>query len=99
MAKKNGSKSKGNTSRTSAAKSAPVAKTETKAAAATTKPSGSAPKAQTVAKAPPVSSAPKKVITTEQIARRAYEIYASGKGGTEVENWHRAEQDLREGRA
>ncbi len=94
MAKKNGSKSKGSKPATPAARSATVAKTTP-----TTNQSGRAPKAQSIAKAQADSSAPKKVITTEQIARRAYEIYASGKGGTEIENWHRAERDLREGRA
>jgi hypothetical protein len=29
------------------------------------------------------------------IAKRAYEIWQSGKGGSEVENWLRAERELR----
>jgi hypothetical protein len=29
------------------------------------------------------------------IARRAYEIWASGQGGSELENWIRAERELR----
>ena len=33
--------------------------------------------------------------TYDQIARRAYEIYASGSGGSADENWHRAERELR----
>jgi hypothetical protein len=37
----------------------------------------------------------KKEITTEMIAKRAYEIWASGKGGSELENWLRAERELR----
>jgi len=37
----------------------------------------------------------KRVITQEAIAKRAYEIYASGKGGNAVENWLRAENELR----
>ncbi len=35
------------------------------------------------------------VITRDQVARRAYEIYASGAGGSEGENWLRAERELR----
>jgi hypothetical protein len=31
------------------------------------------------------------------IARRAYEIYRSGKGGSDFENWCRAERELRAG--
>lgn len=34
-------------------------------------------------------------VTQEQIARRAYEIYKSGTGGTPEENWYRAERELR----
>jgi len=34
-------------------------------------------------------------ITHEQIAQRAYEIYLSGTGGSEFENWVRAEAELR----
>lgn len=37
----------------------------------------------------------KKEISREQIAKRAYEISNSGKGGSEDENWLRAEQELR----
>jgi hypothetical protein len=32
--------------------------------------------------------------TADQIARRAYEIYLSGSGGSETENWLRAEREL-----
>jgi len=38
--------------------------------------------------------APKQV-TREQIAKRAYEIFASGTGGSESDNWFRAERELR----
>src|SRR4051812_27215328 len=37
----------------------------------------------------------KQVITQEMIAKRAYEIYRSGKGGSQQENWLRAERELR----
>jgi len=33
--------------------------------------------------------------TPEQIAKRAYEISQSGRGGTQDENWYRAERELR----
>ncbi len=38
---------------------------------------------------------PKKEITHDQIARRAYEISISGSGGSEVDNWLRAERELK----
>ena len=31
----------------------------------------------------------------DQIARRAYEIWQSGKGGSQDDNWYRAERELR----
>jgi hypothetical protein len=37
----------------------------------------------------------KKQVTYEQIARRAYEIWQSGKGGSDFDNWVRAERELR----
>ena len=36
-------------------------------------------------------------ITQEMIAERAYHISQSGEGGTDQENWHRAEAELRQG--
>jgi len=41
------------------------------------------------------SSAGKKQVTHDQIARRAYEIWQSGKGGSDFDNWVRAERELR----
>ena len=41
------------------------------------------------------TAAAAKPVTHELIARRAYEIWASGQGGTEMENWIRAERELR----
>lgn len=35
--------------------------------------------------------------TFDQIAKRAYEIFASGTGGSEADNWFRAERELRTG--
>lgn len=34
-------------------------------------------------------------ITREMIATRAFEIYQSGTGGSELENWLRAERELK----
>jgi hypothetical protein len=36
----------------------------------------------------------KKEISREQIAKRAYEIWRSGTGGSELDNWHRAIREL-----
>jgi predicted phage tail protein len=36
-----------------------------------------------------------RAITQEMIAKRAYEIWASGQGGSDQENWLRAERELR----
>ena len=33
--------------------------------------------------------------TQQEIAKRAYEIYKSGKGGSALDNWLRAERELR----
>ena len=46
---------------------------------------------------PAISSSPKpgKVITSEKIAQRAYEIWQSGTGTSEHDNWLRAERELR----
>lgn len=35
------------------------------------------------------------VITHDQIAQRAYEIHTSGNGGSDTDNWFRAERELR----
>jgi hypothetical protein len=42
-----------------------------------------------------VAPAARKQPTYEQIAQRAYEIWQSGTGGSETDNWHRAERELR----
>jgi hypothetical protein len=36
-------------------------------------------------------------ISSDMIARRAFEIHASGKGGSELDNWFAAERQLRGG--
>jgi hypothetical protein len=44
----------------------------------------------------PKAPAPaKKEITFDLIAKRAYEIHLSGKGGSQDDNWFRAERELR----
>ncbi len=37
------------------------------------------------------------VLTTEMVAKRAFEIHAGGTGGSEMDNWYRAERELRAG--
>jgi hypothetical protein len=57
---------------------------------------GSASKTSSVRNTPlPKSEPMKRVISHEMIAKRAYEIFASGQGGNQDENWHRAERELR----
>lgn len=43
----------------------------------------------------PKSAAASSQITEEQIAARAYEIFLSDAGGSQDENWLRAERELR----
>ena len=43
----------------------------------------------------PKPQAAPKVITHEMISKRAYEIWQSGTGGSEHDNWTRAERELR----
>jgi hypothetical protein len=40
-------------------------------------------------------SAAPRVVTHDDIAKRAYEIHLSGTGGSETDNWYRAERELR----
>jgi len=53
--------------------------------------------ASTVARNTPVPrpSATRREVTHEMIAKRAYEIYVSGKGGSQIDNWLRAERELK----
>ena len=44
---------------------------------------------------PKSAPAAKRMVTHEAIAKRAYEIYASGRGGSAVDNWLRAEAELK----
>ena len=45
--------------------------------------------------APKVTAAAAKVITHDLIATRAYEIFRSGNGGSDLDNWFAAERELR----
>ncbi|HEY8750590.1 MAG TPA: DUF2934 domain-containing protein [Tepidisphaeraceae bacterium] len=45
--------------------------------------------------ASPVSSPKKSPTSYDQIAKRAYDIWQSGKGGNQNDNWYRAERELR----
>jgi hypothetical protein len=49
------------------------------------------------ASAPSPKVAPRKEVTHAAIAQRAYEIWQSGTGGSEFDNWCRAERELRGG--
>ena len=76
-----------------AAKSAakPIARTEVRNSPVP-RAAAVAPKAAaTVASALPAKKSP----SHDLIARRAYEIWSSGQGGSEFDNWVRAERELR----
>ncbi len=47
-----------------------------------------------IPKVTPAAAPAKKEVTYDQIARRAYEIWQSN-GGSEFDNWVRAERELR----
>ena len=48
-----------------------------------------------IPKAAPAARREMKKLSHDVIARRAYEIYISGAGGSQDDNWRRAEQELR----
>jgi hypothetical protein len=64
-----------------------------KAVASTAVRNSPVPKA--VAPKPAAAVPAKREIGHADIAKRAYEIWASGQGGSETENWLRAERELR----
>jgi hypothetical protein len=102
-------KSNSNNSKKSAAAAAAARKTPTKPVARTETRNSPVPKAVApVAKpqvkpsissaaAPRPGSAPR-AVSHDEIARRAYEIWQSGQGGSDYDNWVRAERELRGGR-
>ena len=57
------------------------------------------PVAKSVVKNTAVPKAAKKapLITTDMIAKRAFEIHMGGTGGSETDNWYRAERELKAG--
>lgn len=71
---------------------APAKAAPSKAVASTPVRNSPVPK---VAAKPAVAA--KRDVTHADIAKRAYEIWASGQGGSEADNWHRAERELRAG--
>lgn len=77
-------KSKTSTSKKPASKSSkPAKKTEVR--------NTTAPRA---AKSASIAAKPVEV-THDMIAQRAYDIHLSGSGGSQDDNWHRAERELR----
>ena len=84
---------------------APVVPTKKPAAAPVAGAKPAAPAAAAVTTSTPVRNTPvpkgavrqaaKKEVTYGDIAQRAYEIWASGQGGSEMDNWLRAERELR----
>jgi hypothetical protein len=44
---------------------------------------------------PAIESSDSRDVTDDAVARRAYEIYISGEGGDHLDNWLRAEEELR----
>jgi hypothetical protein len=74
-----------------------MAKKPTSAVKKTSKAQSTAPavQARSAATSAPAKPARPRSITHEMIAKRAYEIYVSGRGGTADENWRRAENELR----
>jgi hypothetical protein len=62
------------------------------------KPAAKAAPAATPARNTPVPRASaKREITHDMVAKRAFEIHASGKGGSPLDNWFRAERELKSG--
>lgn len=61
--------------------------------AAAAKPVSTAVRNTAIPKAQPVMKP--REITAAMIAQRAYEIWQSGQGGSELDNWLRAERELR----
>jgi hypothetical protein len=72
----------------------PAKKTTRTTKPASPKPAAKSPVRKTTLPKPAPQAEPR-VITHEMIARRAYEIWQSGTGGSEYDNWIRAEHELR----
>ena len=61
----------------------------------TTAPQSASPRSASAAAGAVAARPGSKTVSQELIARRAYEIWASGQGGTDLANWVRAERELR----
>ena len=92
-----------------AAAPAPAAYTPPQTPAPAPKPAPAAPAGKTTTQvrnsplpkpqpAPSPTGGPARQITHEMIARRAYEISISGSGGSDFDNWLRAERELKGGK-
>jgi hypothetical protein len=78
--------------------SKPTPKPALKAAPAFKSSPASASSQKTVSRNTPVPRPQvAKTVTNEMVAKRAYEIYISGKGGSQIDNWLRAEKELKSG--
>ncbi len=82
-----------------AKKTTTTKKTETPKAAAPVKKTTTAVRNTAVPKAAKVAAVASSISepSYDQIAKRAFEIFASGNGGSEQDNWFRAERELRTG--
>ncbi|HYE18266.1 MAG TPA: DUF2934 domain-containing protein [Tepidisphaeraceae bacterium] len=76
-------------------KAAPKAATKSAVVSTTPVRNSPVPKVAKAAAPKPAGVVAKKEVTSDQIAVRAYEIWASGQGGSEHDNWLRAERELR----
>ena len=57
---------------------------------------GAGAKRSSTRRAKAAAAEPGREPTHEEIAQRAYEISQSGEGGSDADNWHRAERELRQ---
>lgn len=75
----------------------PSSKSPAKSVAPASKPAPVTTPIRNSAIPPKTTPAPaaRKVVTRDQIAIRAYEIYRGGSGGSESDNWFRAERELK----
>lgn len=73
-------------------KTAPKTKAVDPATVVKTTPARNSPIPKSAA---PMASSPRKEVTHELVAKRAYEIFLSGKGGDQMHNWLMAERELR----
>jgi hypothetical protein len=76
----------------------PVSKSSPSKSSPSKAPAPKATPAATFSRNTPVPRpAAKREITHEMVAKRAFEIHISGKGGSQTDNWFRAERELKAG--